>query len=121
VSYFFKWIPLVAIATLCILSLPWLGLIALLVVLGALALPAAAILYVPYRFGRAISHRLNIHGGARQRAAAAMHIPRQAYAYASAPRIDYRKSGLGHGTDSISAGGRNGVLGQPDRRERDVS
>jgi membrane protein implicated in regulation of membrane protease activity len=56
-SYFFKWIPVVAIAAIFILSLPWLGLIALLVLLVMLAPLAAAIVYAPYRLGRAIVHR----------------------------------------------------------------
>jgi hypothetical protein len=56
VAYFFKWIPLVGIAAVFILSLPWLGVIALMVVAAALAALAAATVYVPYRFGRKIIH-----------------------------------------------------------------
>ncbi len=59
VRYFYAWIPVVAVGTLVVLSLPWLGLIALIVamplVLGALAALAWAIVAVPYRLGLAIS------------------------------------------------------------------
>jgi len=55
-SYFYKLPPLVIIGAICILSLPWLGLIALMVVaLVALPVIAFAVVYVPYRLGRAIS------------------------------------------------------------------
>jgi hypothetical protein len=61
VRYFNAWGPLVIVGTVVLLSLPWLGLIALmifslaaLVVLPALALAIAA---VPYMLGRAISRR----------------------------------------------------------------
>jgi hypothetical protein len=60
VRYFYAWIPVVAVGALVILSLPWLGLIALIVVvpvvLGALAAFAWAIVSVPYRFSRAVSN-----------------------------------------------------------------
>lgn len=118
VSYFYKWIPAVAIATLFILSLPWLGLIALIVVVAALALLAGAILYFAYRFGLAISHRWTSHGGAWRRAAAAVPVHGHPYAYAPARRI--QTSELGHATDSISAGMHDGVLSQPVLRERDM-
>ena len=56
--YFFAWIPLVIVGTVVLLSLPWLGLIALmLVALVALAALAWAIVAVPYMLGRAISRR----------------------------------------------------------------
>jgi hypothetical protein len=120
VSYFYKWIPAVAIVTLFILSLPWLGLIALVVVLAALALLAGAMLYVAYRFVLAISHRWTSHGGARRRAAAAVPVHGHRYAYAPARRIDYQTSEPGHATESISAGVHDGVLSQPLLRERDM-
>jgi hypothetical protein len=61
VRYFYAWIPVAALGTLVILSLPWLGLIALIVVmplvLGALGAFAWAVVAVPYRLVRAIGHR----------------------------------------------------------------
>jgi len=49
VRYFYAWIPYVAVGTVVFLALPWLGLIALLVV-ALVALPALAIALVvaPY-------------------------------------------------------------------------
>jgi hypothetical protein len=61
VAYFYKLTPLFLVGTLCILALPWLGLIALFVV-GVVVLLAAACLfvYLPYKLvqavGRAQSH-----------------------------------------------------------------
>jgi hypothetical protein len=57
-SYFYKLTPFVVIGAICILSLPWLGLIALMVV-ALVVLPAITfvIVFVPYRIGRAISQR----------------------------------------------------------------
>ena len=64
VRYFYSWIPLVLVGTLCILALPWLGLIALMVaVLGVVPALAFAIVYVPYRVGRAIGHRWQVGHG----------------------------------------------------------
>jgi hypothetical protein len=61
VRYFSSWTPLVIVAAVVLLSLPWLGLIALmtfaLVGLVALAALAWAIVFVPYTLARAISHR----------------------------------------------------------------
>ena len=59
VRYFYAWIPFVAVGTLFLLSLPWLGLIALLIVaLVALPALALAIVVVPYMAVRAIGHQL---------------------------------------------------------------
>jgi hypothetical protein len=54
--YFYKGMPLVIVATIVVLSLPWLGLIALLIV-SLVALPALAfaIFFVPYMLIRAIA------------------------------------------------------------------
>jgi hypothetical protein len=71
-SYLHKWTPLVIVGTVLILSLPWLGLIALMVVLAVVAPPARAIVSVPCTLGRAISRRLHGRGGASPRAAAAL-------------------------------------------------
>jgi hypothetical protein len=71
VRYFFAWIPIVVVGTLVILSLPWLGLIALMVALALVAALAWEIVSVPYRLGRAIGRR---HGrsGASPRTASAL-------------------------------------------------
>jgi hypothetical protein len=59
VRYFYAWIPVFAIGTICILSLPWLGLIALAVVALALLVPLAwALVYLPYMLVRAIGRSL---------------------------------------------------------------
>ena len=61
--YFYAWTPLVIVGTVVILSLPWLGLIALmffaLVALAALAALAWAIVALPYVLGRAVSRHWN--------------------------------------------------------------
>jgi hypothetical protein len=99
VRYFYAWIPVFAIGTICILSLPWLGLIALIVVmplvLGALAALAWAIVAVPYRVGGAISHRL--HGAHAH-----------PHAYQTRLTIDYRTPQLARSTASTAAETLNG-------------
>ena len=62
-SYFYKLTPLFVIGTICILALPWLGLIALFVV-SLFVLPALflAIVYVPYRIARAVNDIVEGHG-----------------------------------------------------------
>jgi hypothetical protein len=61
VRYFYAWTPFFIVGTICILALPWLGLVALvvaaLVAVGALAAVAWAIVYVPFMLSRAISRR----------------------------------------------------------------
>jgi hypothetical protein len=60
VRYFYVWAPFVVIGTLCVLALPWLGLIALLVVaLGALVAVAGVFVAAPYFLVRAIARRLH--------------------------------------------------------------
>lgn len=55
VRYFYAWIPAVVLGTICILSLPWLGLIALAVVVFGVVVPLAwALVYLPYMLVRAI-------------------------------------------------------------------
>ena len=99
VRYFYAWIPVVTVGTLVILSLPWLGLIALIVVtalvLGALAALALAIVAVVYSLGGAISHRR--HG-------AHAHL----HASPTRLRIDYRTAQLARSTASTAAGTLNG-------------
>jgi hypothetical protein len=76
VRYFYSFTPLVIVGTVVILSLPWLGLIALMVfalaALGALAALASAIVYVPYMLARALGRRWHIGSGASPRTAAAL-------------------------------------------------
>ena len=76
VRYFYAWTPLVIVGTVVLLSMPWLGLIALmilsLVALGALAALAWAIAFVPYMVSRAIGRRLRSRSGASPRPAPAL-------------------------------------------------
>jgi hypothetical protein len=68
VRYFYAWTPLVAVGTVTILTLPWLGLIALmLVALVALPTLAFAIVGVPYVLIRAIVRGLHGRNVARPR------------------------------------------------------
>jgi hypothetical protein len=63
--YFYALTPLVVVGTVVTLSLPWLGLLALMIFsLGALAALAWAIVFVPYVLGRAISRRWQTPSGA---------------------------------------------------------
>jgi uncharacterized protein (DUF486 family) len=72
VRYFYAWTPLVIVGTVVLLTLPWLGLIALMIVsLVALAALAWAIVFVPYMLSRAISRRWQGRSGASLRTAAA--------------------------------------------------
>jgi hypothetical protein len=65
--YFYAWTPLVFVATLVLLALPWLGLIALMIV-ALVALPALAFALVlaPYLLVHAISRRLQSRRSARR-------------------------------------------------------
>jgi hypothetical protein len=92
VSYFYKWVPIVIVGTVIILSLPWLGLIALMVVLLAVVAALAwAIVSVPYMLSRAISGRGHGRIGESPQIAAALHVHGQPHEYAALPRVDYRK------------------------------
>jgi len=75
-EYFYAFGPLVIVGTVLLLSLPWLGLIALmfvaLVALAALAALAWATLFVPYMLGRAISRHWHNRTSASPRTAAAL-------------------------------------------------
>jgi phosphate/sulfate permease len=68
--YFYKWTPLIIVGTVVLLSLPWLGLIALIIV-SLVALPALAfaVAYVPYMLIRTISRSLQGASGSRTRSA----------------------------------------------------
>jgi hypothetical protein len=70
VRYWFSWTPLVLVTTIVVLSLPWLGLIALAIV-SLVALPALAfaLIFVPYMLVRAIGRRWASHSGASPRTA----------------------------------------------------
>ena len=122
VRYFYAWTPLVIVGTVVLLSLPWLGLIALIIVsLGALATLTSAIVFVPSMLGRAISRRSQGRSVPSPRTAAALHVYAHPHTYAAWRRIDYRTPQLERSTDSISAGGRDGAPGQPAYRGGDVS
>jgi len=74
VRYFYAWTPLVIVGTVVLLSLPWLGLIALmifaLVALVALAALAGAIVAAPYLLIRSIGRRWHGRSVAHQPSAA---------------------------------------------------
>jgi hypothetical protein len=61
VRYFYAWTPLVVVGTVFLLSLPWLGLIALMIAalaaFAALAALAWVTVAVPLAVGHAIGHR----------------------------------------------------------------
>ena len=73
-EYFYAFGPLVIVGTVLLLSLPWLGLIALmfvvLVALAALAALAWATVFVPYMLGRAISRHWHNRTSANPQTAA---------------------------------------------------
>ena len=76
VRYLYAWTPLVIVGTVVFLSLPWLGLIALmlfaLVALVTLAALAWAIVFAPYMLSQAISRRWRLRSRASLRTAAAL-------------------------------------------------
>jgi hypothetical protein len=68
--YFYAWTPLVLVATIVLLALPWLGLIALIIV-SLVAVPALAFATVvaPYLLVQAIARRLQDRHTASRRPA----------------------------------------------------
>jgi hypothetical protein len=73
VRYFYAWTPLVIVGMAVLLSLPWLGLIALMIVsLVALAALALAIVFVPYMLIRAVSRSWQGRSAASPQTAAAV-------------------------------------------------
>jgi hypothetical protein len=71
VRYLYAWTPLVIVGTIVLLTLPWLGLIALAIFsLAALAALAGAIVLVPYMLARAIGRHWQRGSGAQQPSAA---------------------------------------------------
>jgi hypothetical protein len=71
VNYFYKWIPIFIVGTILLLGLPWLGLIAVMVValvlLGALGMLGAAIAWVIGMLSQKISDRWHGRSGAKTR------------------------------------------------------
>jgi hypothetical protein len=97
VRYFYAWTPLVIVATAVLLSLPWLGLIALMIVsLVALAAFAFAIVFVPFMLIRAISRRWQGRSGASPRTAAVLSpVTRQPTLAAMGRHGDRRSNTIG--------------------------
>src|SRR5438876_10633426 len=95
--------------------MPWLGLIALMIVaivaLITLAALAWAIVFVPYMLSRGISRRWHGRTGAIPRTAAVLRVYGHPHAYAGQRRIDYRTPQLVPSPDSTSVGGRDGAPG----------
>ena len=69
--YFYAWTPPAFVGAVVVLSLPWLGLLAVVILplltLAALAVP---LVYFPLVFGRAIQHHRQSRSGARRRTVA---------------------------------------------------
>ena len=64
VRYFYAWTPLVIVGTVVLLSLPWLGLIALMIFALARSRAGGARVgkvFAPYSLGRAIGRRWHMH------------------------------------------------------------
>jgi hypothetical protein len=93
VRYFYSSIPVVIVATLALLSLPWLGLIALavfgLVALGAVAALTMALVAIPAAVVRAIGRGRREHGHV-DRPRAALSLAERQNAYVT---IGERRSG----------------------------
>ena len=74
VRYFYAWTSLVIVGAVVFLSLPWLGLIALMIAalssLAALGAFAWAMVTAPMAVGRAIGHRWNGQSAVPRRSAA---------------------------------------------------
>jgi hypothetical protein len=86
-NYFYKWIPLFVIGMVALLGLPWLGLVALLLVLlvllGAFATLALGIASAIGTVGRAVGHGYHLPSGAEHAVAPALSPAR------SAPTLSY--------------------------------
>jgi membrane protein implicated in regulation of membrane protease activity len=93
VRYFYSWIPVVIVGTVVLLTLPWLGLIALavfgLIALAAVAAFAVALVAVPVAVIRAIGRHRREHGGVN-RPRAALSLAERQNAYVT---IGERRSG----------------------------
>jgi hypothetical protein len=90
VRYFYAWTPLTIVAAVVFLALPWLGLIALMVVafvaLGALVWLALAIGSAVATATRAIAHGWHAQAGARPATAPVQPAPAMLVANARANR-----------------------------------
>jgi hypothetical protein len=89
VRYFYAWTPLVTVGTVALLSMPWLGLIALVIVamvpLGALAALAWAVVLVARMLSRAIARRWHMPSGAAPKTAAVLSPARRQNVWLGAP------------------------------------
>ena len=134
VRYFYAWMPLVIVGTVAILSLPWLGLIALMifaiVAVGALAALAWGIVVVPYTLGRAISRRWHGRTIAIPRTAPLLGGHRHPHPlrifgysqrYAAQRGIDLGAPQLARATYTVTPTVRNATPGQTASRERKAS
>ena len=77
---FYAWTPLVVVAAVFILSMPWLGLIALMIAAIVALVGAAlawAVLFVPYMLSRVLSRCWPLRGGATPRTAPGLSPERQ--------------------------------------------
>jgi hypothetical protein len=81
VRYFYALIPPVVVAAVVLLSLPWLGLIALMVfalaALGTVAALTSVMVFVPYMLALAAGRRLHMRGGASPQTAAALSLAKR--------------------------------------------
>ena len=125
VRYWYAWTPLIIIGTLVFLSLPWLGLIALLVgalvPLVALAVLAWAVVVAPYRLARAVGRRWLARTGSAPRPASAWHNYRQPYAYTSTRTLDYSAPQLGASANAFSATAGDGASSHASFRKEELS
>ena len=76
VRYFYAWLPLVIVTAVFVLSMPWLGLIALMIValvalLTLMALAGVAV-FAPYMLGRAMTRRWHRRHGVSARTVPAL-------------------------------------------------
>jgi hypothetical protein len=116
VRYFFAWTPLVIVGTVVLLSLPWLGGIALLVVFVVVLTPVAALVWAAVSLARmatrAVSRSLHFHSGASAPPVAAARIYEHPRAHAAWARTDSATPHLGPSADAMSASGRDPAPGQ---------
>ena len=124
VRYWFAFTPVAILGTIVILSLPWLGLIAVLVaaclVLATLASLVWATAALAVSFVRAAGHDLHGRRRTRVRTASGRRAAAPPYAYAAARSAGYQAPQLWSSAD-ISASGRDSSEGEPMFREGRVS
>jgi hypothetical protein len=101
VRYWYACTPLVIVAALFLLALPWLGLIALLVAaLAALAALGWATVSVSRLLGRSVSLRWHTWRPASPPSAATQHGYRHAYSYVASQMVRDPAPHLGPSTDA---------------------